>query len=71
MSRNRKDPMYIETNDDGGAQTIELWCYKEAEAEVDRLKLEIHNLRNGEIPALRSVIAALSAPTVTAGGEAT
>ena len=33
----RKNPMYIETNPDGGSQTIELWCYKEAEAEVTRL----------------------------------
>ena len=41
--RTRSD-YYIMTEEDGGAEYIELWCYRQAEAELEAQKLKIHNL---------------------------
>ncbi len=57
MERDRKNPAYIETNPDGGAQTIALWCYEEAEAEVDRLTDKL-KLIDHELPYYHAALKA-------------
>lgn len=56
MTRNRRNPAYIETDPDGGYQTIELWCYQEAEAECDNLTDRL-KLAENELSATRQALA--------------